>query len=54
MEASASLSSALPKLSHPVELPFLSHILRAAHRHGRGRYLIYSNIDIALQQAYTT
>ncbi len=49
MTSAASLKHALPEVHHKHELPILSAILRAAHVHGRGRYLIYSNIDIALQ-----
>jgi hypothetical protein len=37
------------QVSHKIELPLLPAILRAAHAAGRGRVLIYSNIDIALQ-----
>ena len=49
LEATGSLDSALPGVRHPAQLPLLDAILRLAHRHGRGRYLLYSNIDIALQ-----
>ncbi len=47
----AGLSEALPGVEHRrgINLPLLPALLRAAASAGTGRYLIYSNIDIALQ-----
>ena len=41
-----SMGARLPESA--LRLPLLSDILRLAHLHGRGKYLIYTNIDIAL------
>jgi hypothetical protein len=49
-----TLADQLPGVRHPHTLPLLSAILRAGYQHGEGRFLLYSNIDIALQEdAYT-
>ena len=39
----------LPGVKHKLTLPLLPRILAAGHAHGSGTYLIYSNLDIALQ-----
>ena len=44
-----ALTSALPEVTHKHELPLLPAILRAGFAAGRGSYLVYSNLDIALQ-----
>lgn len=51
MRADASLAAALPAVKHRNELPLLKYILQAGHQAGRGQFLIYSNIDIAMQEA---
>lgn len=49
-----TLADQLPAVHHPHTLPLLPAILRAGYQHGEGRFLLYSNIDIALQEdAYT-
>jgi len=50
VEIAGSLSDGLPGLSHKAKLPLLRSILHAGHAHGRGTYLVYSNIDIGLQR----
>ena len=45
-----SLGEGLPGHAHRAKLPLLPRILHAGHAHGTGAFLIYSNIDIALQR----
>ena len=44
----------LPGVKHKLTLPLLPRILAAGHAHGSGTYLIYSNLDIALQLGAVT
>lgn len=44
------LKALLPAVRHPHTLPLLRAILRAGYEHGIGEFLMYSNIDIALQE----
>jgi len=47
-----STLTTLPQFHHPVKLPFLNQILYAGYLHGKGKYLVYSNIDIGLQPPF--
>eukprot|EP00966_Prymnesium_polylepis_P027115 627189-Prymnesium_polylepis.1 len=47
-----STATTLPQFKHPVRLPFLNQILFAGYLHGKGRYLVYSNIDIGVQPPF--
>ena len=42
----------LPQFHHPVRLPFLNQIIYAGFLHGKGKYLVYSNIDIGVQPPF--
>ena len=42
----------LPQFKHPAKLPFLNQLLYAGFLHGTGKYLTYSNIDIAVQPSF--
>lgn len=47
-----STSTALPQFRNQIKLPFLNQILYAGYLHGKGKYLVYSNIDIGVQPPF--
>ena len=48
----ASVQALLPEWRHPHRLPFLQQIIYAGYLHGKGKYLIYTNIDIGVQPPF--
>ena len=49
VQMNISAVDVLPQFRHPVRLPFMNQILYAGWLHGKGKHLIYSNIDIGVQ-----